>query len=187
MRHLIGYWVQESFPDVVHVGLAFRRYPLRTLADGKLPSPISWVFLVLSRFRGGLCVTYKTGIGLDDWIYWHLIHTTRDYRHLQLYRWCTHFTVHRYALGFSVFTSRILAMSRQITHEVFFSQPDSFLAISSQSHSTAIFRTRPISWQHPTQMNSSSTELSQLLITTNYSLGTFRYIVSGRIPRKTLF
>jgi hypothetical protein len=28
----------------------------------------------------GLCVTYKTGSGLDDWIYWHLIHTTRDYR-----------------------------------------------------------------------------------------------------------
>jgi hypothetical protein len=25
-------------------------------------------------------VTYKTGSGLDDWIYWHLMHTPREYR-----------------------------------------------------------------------------------------------------------
>jgi hypothetical protein len=35
--------------------------------------------LLLSCVRG-LRVTYKTGFGLDDWIYWHLIPTTRDYR-----------------------------------------------------------------------------------------------------------
>jgi hypothetical protein len=53
------------------------------------------------------------------------------------------FTV-THALGFSVFTSRILAtdfitvsLSLQITHEVFFSQSTSLLTISSQSSSTA--------------------------------------------------
>jgi hypothetical protein len=52
----------------------------------------------------------------------------------------THFTVHRYALGFSVFTTRILAtdfitvsLSAQITHEVFFSEPNSLLTISAYS------------------------------------------------------
>jgi hypothetical protein len=28
-------------------------------------------------------VTYKTGSGLDDWIYWHHIHSTWNYRQLQ--------------------------------------------------------------------------------------------------------
>jgi hypothetical protein len=50
---------------------------------------------ILSRFRG-LRMTYKMGFGLDDWIYWHLIHSTRYYRQLQRYRWSTHFTLHRY-------------------------------------------------------------------------------------------
>jgi hypothetical protein len=35
-------------------------------------------------------------------------------------------------------------------------------------------------------MNSSSTELSRLLTTTNCSLRTSRHIASGRTPRKTL-
>jgi hypothetical protein len=38
---------------------------------------------------------YRRGFGLDDWIYWHLIHIARDYRQLQRYCWSTHFTVHR--------------------------------------------------------------------------------------------
>jgi hypothetical protein len=59
-----------------------------------------------------------------------------------------------HALGFSVFTSRILAMDFRTvvipvchcsTHEVFFTQSTSFLAISSQSLSTALSRTRPSS------------------------------------------
>jgi hypothetical protein len=60
---------------------------------------------------------------------------------IQSYCWFTHtlqFTV-AYAIGFSVCTSRILvtvfitvSMSLQITHEVFFSQPNSFLAIILQ-------------------------------------------------------
>jgi hypothetical protein len=42
-------------------------------------------------------VTYKTGFGLDDWIYCTLhFHTLRDYRKLQLYRYSTHITVHHY-------------------------------------------------------------------------------------------
>jgi hypothetical protein len=28
---------------------------------------------------GCLCVTYKMGFGLEDWIYWHLIYTTCHY------------------------------------------------------------------------------------------------------------
>jgi hypothetical protein len=55
-------------------------------------------------------VTYKTCFGVDDCIYWHLIHWTRDYRQLQRYRYfhTSQFTI-KHALGFSVFTSRILA------------------------------------------------------------------------------
>jgi hypothetical protein len=77
---------------------------------------------------------------LDDWIYWLLIHTTRNYRQ---YRGIAdlhtlQFTV-THALGFSVFTSRILvtdfitaSLSLQITHEVFLSLPNYFLAIILQ-------------------------------------------------------
>jgi hypothetical protein len=60
--------------------------------------------------RGCAC-DLETGFGLYDSIYWHLVHTTRDYRQLQRYRWSTHFTVHRYTrtLWFSAFSDRILA------------------------------------------------------------------------------
>jgi hypothetical protein len=61
---------------------------------------------------------------------------------------------------------------------------NSFLDIS-QSPSTAIPRTRPNSRQQLIKINSSSTELSQLL-TTDCSLGTSRYIASGRIAQETL-
>jgi hypothetical protein len=62
-------------------------------------------------------VSHKTGSGLDDWIYWHLIDTTQDYRQyaaisdlhtLQL-------TV-THAQGFSVFTSPILATDLSQSH-----------------------------------------------------------------------
>jgi hypothetical protein len=77
------------------------------------------------------CVTYKTGSGFDDWIYWHLVHKIRDYRQCNAIAdlHTLQFTV-THALRFSVFTSRILAtvfitvsLSLQITHGVFFSQP----------------------------------------------------------------
>jgi hypothetical protein len=59
---------------------------------------------------GGVSVTYKNGSGLDDWIYWHLIHTTRDYRQYSAIAdlHTLQFTV-THAIGFSVFISRILA------------------------------------------------------------------------------
>jgi hypothetical protein len=54
-------------------------------------------------------VTYKVGFGLDDLIYWHFIRSPRDYR---LYSAIAilhnfQFTI-LHALGFSVFTCRIL-------------------------------------------------------------------------------
>jgi hypothetical protein len=53
---------------------------------------IHFIMLILSRVG----VTYKTGFGLDDWIYCILyIHTVRDYRQLQRYRCSTHYTIHR--------------------------------------------------------------------------------------------
>jgi hypothetical protein len=61
-----------------------------------------------------LCVTCKTGFELDDWIY--LIHTPRDYRqysdiaYLHLHLTFTH------AIGFSDFTSRILATDLSQCH-----------------------------------------------------------------------
>jgi hypothetical protein len=38
-------------------------------------------------------VIYKTGLGLDDWIYWHLIHSTRnsELQVTQRYRYSAHF------------------------------------------------------------------------------------------------
>jgi hypothetical protein len=42
--------------------------------------------------------------------------TNRNYRQLQRYRYSTHFSVHRYTLGFSVFTSRILATDLSQSH-----------------------------------------------------------------------
>jgi hypothetical protein len=55
-------------------------------------------------------VTYKTSSGLDDWIYCHLIHITRDYTQYSAIAilHTLQFTVAN-ALGFSVFTSRIQA------------------------------------------------------------------------------
>jgi hypothetical protein len=63
-------------------------------------------------------VTYKTGFGLDDWIYCTLyIHTVRDYRQYGAIAilHTLQFTV-THALGFSVFTSRILATDLSQSH-----------------------------------------------------------------------
>jgi hypothetical protein len=85
----------------------------------------------------GLCVTYKTGFGLDNWIHWHLIHSTRDYRQYSAIAdlHTLQFTV-THALRFSVFTSRILAtdfitfsLSLKISHEVFLHRLISYLPL----------------------------------------------------------
>jgi hypothetical protein len=47
----------------------------------------------------------QTGFGLDDLIYWHLIHSTRNYRQLQRYRYSQNVQIaDANTLGFSVFT-----------------------------------------------------------------------------------
>jgi hypothetical protein len=55
-------------------------------------------------------VTYKTASGLHDWIYCIYTFTTRNYRQLALSLVYTLYSsLFTHALGFSVFTSRILA------------------------------------------------------------------------------
>jgi hypothetical protein len=70
---------------------------------------------VLIFWRVGVCAWLIDGV-LDS-IYSHLIHSTRNYRKLQRYRYShsLQFTV-THALGFSVFTSRILATDLQQSH-----------------------------------------------------------------------
>jgi hypothetical protein len=69
---------------------------------------------ILSRLRG-LRVTYKTGFGLDDWIYCALcIHTVRDNSASAILH-ILQFTV-THVLGFSVFISRILATDLSQSH-----------------------------------------------------------------------
>jgi hypothetical protein len=67
---------------------------------------------------------------VDDWIYWRLrlIYTTRNYIQLQGYRYShtLQFTM-THALGFSVFTCRILAMDLEQSRCHFKSRPKSFL------------------------------------------------------------
>jgi hypothetical protein len=109
----------------------------------------------------GMCVIYKTSFGLDDWIYCHLIHTTRNYRHT------LQFTVTQ-ALGFSVLNNRILATGLQSHcnlklymksfHRLIsilplfcncqFRRLDSIQFLCSQAHI-------PVGWRLETQLNST--------------------------------
>jgi hypothetical protein len=85
---------------------------------------------------------------LDDWIYWHLIHTIRDYRQYSAIAdlHILQFTF-THARGFSVFTSRILATDLLQSHcnlKSHMNSPlqfNSFIVISFQLPSTAISRT----------------------------------------------
>jgi hypothetical protein len=65
----------------------------------------------------GFCVTIRWAFGIDHWIYWHLIHSTRIYRQYNAIAdlHTLQFTV-TIALGFSVFTSRILATDLYHSH-----------------------------------------------------------------------
>jgi hypothetical protein len=78
---------------------------------------VTFLFQVLSRVRA----TYKMGFGLDDQIYCTLyIHTTRDYRQysaIAILHTLQFIVAH--ALGFSVFTSRILATDLSQSHRHF--------------------------------------------------------------------
>jgi hypothetical protein len=93
-----------------------------------------------------------TGFGLDNWIYCTLyIHTVRDYRQyssidiLHTFQFAV-----AHAVGFTVFTSRILptdfhtvSLALQTTPKVFFASPNSFVGISVAGNSevsTRLFR-----------------------------------------------
>jgi hypothetical protein len=109
-------------------------------------------------------------------IFQHIVTCRGDYRQVLDWIYCTLFTqlgttgnysaiaylhtlqfTFTHALGFSVFTSRILAtdfitvsLSIQITHEVLLSQPNSFLSIILQlatQKTQIISNPLPISWQ----------------------------------------
>jgi hypothetical protein len=73
---------------------------------------------------------------LDDWIYWHLIHTTRDYRQYSAIAdlHTLQFIV-THAVGFSVFTSHILTMGSSQSHCHFKSYMKSSLHILIPSFS----------------------------------------------------
>jgi hypothetical protein len=130
--------------------------------------------------------------GLHDWIYCTLyIHTTRDHRQYSAVAilHTLQFTVTQ-ALGFSVFTSRILATDLWQSHDHFKSY------MKSSSHGLTHFLSLLLNHlrlpspkldpllDNSTQMNSSSAEFSQRLTATNRYLGTSRYIALGRNPRK---
>jgi hypothetical protein len=81
----------------------------------------------------GVCVTYRQVL---DWIHWHLICSTQNCRQLQRYRYfhasqvtvtpASVLGVHQSCPGNRFIT---ISLSFQIIHEVFFAQPNSFLAI----------------------------------------------------------
>jgi hypothetical protein len=70
------------------------------LSSGRVFSPSDWAttnsFCILSSslYCHDFGVWLWTGFGLVNWIYWTLVHTTLNYKHLQRYRWSPHFTNH---------------------------------------------------------------------------------------------
>jgi hypothetical protein len=72
-------------------------------------------FKIIFHITGALHVgvTYKTGSGLDDWIYWHLIHTVRNYRQCSA---IADLHTLQFTVTHSVFTSRILATDLSQSH-----------------------------------------------------------------------
>jgi hypothetical protein len=108
---------------------------------------------ILSRFDG-VRATYKTGFGLDDWIYCTLyIHTVRDYRQYSAIAilHAFQFTL-THALAFSLFNSRILATDLSQSHWHLKSHVKTSFS-QSKSPSTAISGTRPNS--HSSSVRSS--------------------------------
>jgi hypothetical protein len=122
---------------------------------------------ILSRV-GRFCVTYKTGFGLDDWIYYTLyIHTVRDYRQYSAIAILHTFQFSvTHALRFSVIISRILATDLSQSHCKFKSH------LKYSFHGLITF---------DCHLQNST----QFLKTTNCFLGTSHYIASGRTSRKT--
>jgi hypothetical protein len=141
-----------------------------------------WMRTVFIVSRVG--VTYRRGFWLDNWIYWHLIQNTRNYRQLQRSRWSTHFTVHRYTrarilslhLSYPGNGIIIVSLSLRNTHGIFFSQPNFFLCnyseIANSEDSTQFNSSAPklISWQvGVSKLNSSRHYYCSLLPNTFYN------------------
>jgi hypothetical protein len=83
----------------------------------------------------------------------------RRFIHFAAHR-CTRTTVSRLYWWYPGNGFITVSLPLQITYKIFFAQSNLFPAISSQTPSAAIPRTRLSSLQQLTQINSSSTELS---------------------------
>jgi hypothetical protein len=128
-------------------------------------------------------VRIKRAFWLDDLIYCTLyIHTTRDCRKIQRYHWSTHFqfTV-AHALGFSVFTSRILATVLWQSHCNFISH------VKSSSRSLIPFFSLFCSFQFKDSTQLLSNTVLYSLLLCFCLLTVFSYKPSARTPRKTPF
>jgi hypothetical protein len=79
------------------------KYQVPEHSDATMTAEVSWedITVVTGLFQychvfGGLCVTYKTRFGLDDWMYCILHIHNSELQAIQRYCWSTHITVHRY-------------------------------------------------------------------------------------------
>jgi hypothetical protein len=128
------------------------------VGNAHLKSPTSFVIsLLLSRAE----VTYKTGFGLDDWIYCTLyIHTTHNYRQYSVIAilHSSQFTV-THALVFSAFTSRTLATDLQSLHCNFkstwslpFTASFPFYPYSATANSNQLKAHIPAGWSPETRL-----------------------------------
>jgi hypothetical protein len=135
-------------------------------------------------------VTYKTGSGLDNWIYCTVyIHTVRDYRQYSAVTvlHTFQFTV-AHALGFSVFTSCILATDLSQSHCHFNSHMKSswYSLIHFLPFLLNHFRlTSPELDQIPIPSRLLHFTLQLLFSTSSRLLTVPSYNSSARTPRKT--
>jgi hypothetical protein len=119
-------------------------------------------------------VTHKTDFGFDDWIYCTLcIHTFRDYG-----QYSAMFILHTFqftvthALGFSVFTSRVLATDLSQSHRNFKSHmKSSFHSLILSCHYFASCQLNSIPSSYPDRLTSRSSTLHFRLLSTLLILG----------------
>jgi hypothetical protein len=124
-------------------------------------------YVIITSRVGVLRVTYKRDFGLD--LLTPYTFTSRDYRQLQRYRYSTYFTVHRLIRTEDSQSSLAVSWQRIYqshcnfkSHDVFFSQFNSFLAIILQLPTP--FNSKLISRQAGV---SNSTRLLRFYSTTN--------------------
>jgi hypothetical protein len=132
---------------------------------------------------GVLRVTYKTGFGFDDWIYWHLIHsqlgTTGNCRAIANFH-TLQFTV-THALGFSVFASCILTTDLWQSHYHFKSHMKSSLHSLFPSCHYSRLRSIPLLPSlYPGKLSSRNSTFHSLLLS-----WIILYNHTARTPRNT--